>query len=447
MIDLFLNKISAVDSNKTALIYNNNSTSYGQLLNRIDELYEIISSSFDEKKAVVISGDYSLDSIALIFALCKHKCIFIPIVSTNKKEIEKKIEVSDPDIIIDANSLSIDVLRKNNDTTNDYFKDLYAKNSSGLVLFSSGSSGTPKAMVHDFDNLLGTYLEGKFKNLTFLVFLLFDHIGGLNTILNVLSMGSTLVIPVERTPEGVALLIQKFNVNILPASPTFLNLMNIGGIFENYDLSSLKLITYGTEPMAESLLRNLNLKLPKTRLIQTFGTSETGIIKTKSKSSTSLLVKFDDPNQEVKIVEGELWIKSKTRVLGYINHDDSFSNDEWFKTGDLIEEKDNGYYKIIGRKSKVINVGGEKVLPIEVETIILKLPYIIDCTVYSKDNPITGQVVAVRVVVSNNDLEIKQLKKDIKKHCKQNLDRFKVPAEIIINDKIIYSSRFKKSLD
>ena len=78
---------------------------------------------------------------------------------------------------------------------------------------------------------------------------------------------------------------------------------------------------------------------------------------------------------------------------------------------------------------------------------LFELPYIIDCTVYSKDNLITGQVIAVRVVVSNNGLEIKQLKKDIKKHCKQNLDRFKVPAEIIINDKIIYSSRFKKSLD
>jgi acyl-coenzyme A synthetase/AMP-(fatty) acid ligase len=56
--------------------------------------------------------------------------------------------------------------------------------------------------------------------------------------------------------------------------------MNIGGVFDSYDLSSLKLITYGTEPMSESLLNNLKIKLPKTRLIQTFGTSETGIIKT-----------------------------------------------------------------------------------------------------------------------------------------------------------------------
>ena len=86
--------------------------------------------------------------------------------------------------------------------------------------------------------------------------------------------------------------------------------MNIGGIFESYDLSSLKLITYGTEPMSENLLNILKNKLSKTKLIQTFGTSETGIIKTKSKSSGSLLVKFEDNDQEIKIMDGELWIKN-----------------------------------------------------------------------------------------------------------------------------------------
>ena len=256
-----------------------------------------------------------------------------------------------------------------------------------------------------------------------------------------------MVIPKKREPEMIGHIIQTFKVNILPASPTFLNLMNMGGVFDHYDFSSLKLITYGTEPMPKSLLDVLKIKLPKARLIQTFGTSETGIIKTKSKSSSSLLIKFDDKDQEVKIVDQELWIKSKTRVLGYINHNnDSFTDDGWFRTGDLVEKKEDGYYKIIGRKSKVINVGGEKVLPIEVETVILELSFIQDCTVFAKENPITGQVVAASVVVKSIDKEIKEMKKDIKIHCKKNLDRFKVPTQIIIKDKIEYSSRFKKKL-
>ena len=218
-------------------------------------------------------------------------------------------------------------------------------------MFSSGSTGDPKAMVHDFDNLLATYLDVKTKNLIFLVFLMFDHIGGLNTMLNILSMGSTMVVPEKREPELIGELIQKFKVNILPVSPTFLNLMNISGVFENFDLSSLKLVTYGTEPMSENLLSNLKLKLPKARLIQTFGTSETGIIKTKSRSSSSLLIKFEDQDQDVKVVNNELWIKSKTRVLGYINHNNnSFTDDGWFKTGDLVEQREMVIIELLDEK-------------------------------------------------------------------------------------------------
>ena len=448
MIDLFLKKIREVKPQKKAIILSNEELSYSDLNTKINELYLLISKSFAEKKVVVISGDYSLNSIALVFALSQHKCVFIPIISDNESEILKRIEVSKPDYLINSSTLSITDVKNNDSVNNAYYLDLFKSSKSGLVLFSSGSTGNPKAMVHDFDNLLGSYLGVNTKNLIFLVFLMFDHIGGLNTMLNILSMGSTMVIPEKREPQLIAALIQKYKVNILPASPTFLNLMNIGGIFENHDLSSLKLVTYGTEPMSENLLSNLKSKLPKARLIQTFGTSETGIIKTKSKTSSSLLIKFEDQDQKVKIVNNELWIKSKTRVLGYINHNnDALTNDGWFKTGDLVEEKDNGYYRIVGRKSKIINVGGEKVLPIEVENTILELNFILDCTAYAKDNPITGQVVAVKVVVKSLDIDIKQLKKSIKLHCKKNLERYKVPAEIIISDKINYSSRFKKTLE
>ena len=106
---------------------------------------------------------------------------------------------------------------------------------------------------------------------------MFDHIGGLNTMLNILSIFNNGCSRKKRTRINREL-IQKFKVNILPVSPTFLNLMNISGVFENFDLSSLKLVTYGTEPMSENLLSNLKLKLPKARLIQTFGTSETGLL-------------------------------------------------------------------------------------------------------------------------------------------------------------------------
>ncbi|WP_047734623.1 AMP-binding protein, partial [Vibrio parahaemolyticus] len=110
----------------------------------------------------------------------------------------------------------------------------------------------------------------------------------------------------------------------------------IANVHQQYDLKSLRMITYGTEAMPESLLLRLKAALPRVKLLQTFGTSETGIAQTSSRSSSSLEIRFDDPNQEYKIVDNELWLRSKTQILGYLNHDmSSFSDDGWFQTGDL----------------------------------------------------------------------------------------------------------------
>ena len=67
-------------------------------------------------------------------------------------------------------------------------------------------------------------------------------------------------------------------------------------------------------------------------------------------------------------------MRSKTQVLGYLNASmESFTKDGWFRTGDLVEELEGGYIRIVGRNKEVINVGGEKVLPAEVESVLLEI--------------------------------------------------------------------------
>ena len=145
-----------------------------------------------------------------------------------------------------------------------------------------------------------------------LVFLMFDHIGGINTMLNILSTGATMIIPQNRNADDVCKLINEYKIAVLPASPTFLNLILIGKSYEKYDLSSLRMITYGTETMPEGLLNRLKSVFTKVKFLQTFGTSETGIASTSSKSSDSTFMKIGDENLEYKIVDGELWLKSKS---------------------------------------------------------------------------------------------------------------------------------------
>lgn len=203
------------------------------------------------------------------------------------------------------------------------------------------------------------------------------------------------------------------------------------------------MITYGTETMPESLLKRIKTSFPKVRLLQTFGTSETGIMKTSSKSSNSLEMKLNDPNQEYKVVNQELWLRSKTQVLGYLNAEmDSFTEDGWFRTGDLVDELDDGYIRIIGRGNEIINVGGEKVLPSEVESILLEMDVVQDAIVYGNKNAITGQNVVADIVLKDSHCE--KPKKEIRKHCRARLSSYKVPSKINFISKAKVNDRFKK---
>lgn len=429
--------------NKIAIIYKNQTYTYLQLLLQIKKIEEDILPQIKKNEVVAIDSDYSFESIALLFTLYKNRNIIVPITSVAKSEIKEKIEESYCDkvvkIVDEKYFIENVVIYKEK---HEIIKTLQEKNSSGLILFSSGSTGKPKAMIHNFDNLINSYKDKKEKSLNMVIFLMFDHIGGLNTLLNILSTGSSMIIPENRNPDDICKLIQDYKITVLPSSPTFLNLILMSNSHNKYDLSSLKMITYGTETMPDSLLNILKDIFPKVKFLQTFGTSETGIANTKSKASNSTFMKIEDLDLEYKIVENELWLKSKTQILGYLNSSmDSFTKDGWFKTGDLVETLDDDYLKIIGRNKEVINVGGQKVLPSEVESIILSMKEIDDCMVYGEKNIITGETVVCDVVCKN---EIQNIKVLIRKFCKDKLDNYKIPTKVNIVDKTNFTHRFKK---
>jgi acyl-coenzyme A synthetase/AMP-(fatty) acid ligase len=443
----FINKLVTYSDN---LIINqsNNSYYYSDFINEISKWLVIINKEKINRNAIVsIIGDYSFSTIALFLALYENNNIIVPITSKVEDECNERISVSKADFVFKIdNNESYSIIKLNSDLDKYLIiSEMVKSDKSGLILFSSGSTGKPKAMIHDLDILINSFLNKKAKKINFLVFLMFDHIGGLNTLLNCLSMGATITIPNSRNPEEVCKLIEEFGVNVLPASPTFLNLLLVSNSNKKYNLTSLIMITYGTESMPESLLARIKSNFPKVKLLQTFGTSETGIIKTISKSNSSTSIKIDDAEQEYKIVDGELWIRSKTQILGYLNYEsNNFTNDGWFKTGDLVKEEEDRYFRIIGRLKEIINVGGEKVLPQEVESTLLELNYVEDVIVYSIPNAIIGEVVGANVVINKNVVPPDSIKNDIRNHCKSKLDSFKVPVKINIVLNIGITDRFKK---
>jgi acyl-coenzyme A synthetase/AMP-(fatty) acid ligase len=434
----FQDKICIVDDDKQY--------KYLDLIENINSIYELLkNTNIRSGELVALVGDYSFNSISFFLALCKNNNVIIPITSKNINEINDRIAEARPEWVINLDDNSFVKYSENiNIKRHDLIQIVINRKRAGLILFSSGTTGKPKAMIHDLSNLISTYTNKKQKSIVFLVFLMFDHIGGLNTLFNCLAMGSTIVIPTNRTPKHICHLIEKYNINVLPSSPTFLNLIIISREYANYKLTSLKLITYGTEAMPDSLLLKLKDIFPNVKFLQTFGTSETGIAKTTSKSSTSTFIKIEDGDQEYKVVKNELWLRSKTQILGYINHNnDSFTSDGWFKTGDLVEEIEGNYLKIKGRIKEIINVGGEKVTPSEVESTILEIPEVLDCVVFGEMNSITGQMVVAKVVLGLDCDEL-IFKRKLRLYCKEKLEKYKVPSKIIFLKQIEFSERFKK---
>jgi acyl-coenzyme A synthetase/AMP-(fatty) acid ligase len=423
---------------------------YSDLLSQINEYKKILSKEHIKKgEVIIIESDYNFFSISLLLTLSELPNIIVPVVKTTEDEFKSKIQMSEANIIIKLDTkggLDIDRIE---DTLSDYkgYKDIIAEDNSGIVLFSSGTTGKPKLMAHNFSNLIGSFkAPRRQRKLRFILFLMFDHIGGLNTLLGCLNNGSSMVIPSDRNPEMILNLIETEEIQVLPTSPTFLNLMLQVENFDNYNMSSLKLITYGTEKMPQVLLNKINTLIPSVKLLQTFGTSETGILKTQSKSSSSLYFKIVDDEVDYRIENNQLFIKSKVSVKGYKDlESDKFDKEGWFTTGDLVEVDNEGYLKIIGRINDVINVGGLKVLPVEIEDVLNQIDEVIDSTVFARANAITGQIVCAKITIKAGT-DKQKLKKLIRIECAKKLDKYKVPAKIIFDDKIKFTNRYKKTI-
>jgi acyl-CoA synthetase (AMP-forming)/AMP-acid ligase II len=127
---------------------------------------------------------------------------------------------------------------------------------------------------------------------------------------------------------------------------------------------------------------------------------------------------------------------------GYLNAPQPFDADGWYDTGDVAEEHD-GYLRIAGRKSDIINVGGEKVFPAEVESVLLQMPNVVDAVVEGRHNAVMGQVVTARVNLETPELR-DGFETRMRRFCSSRLAEFKLPVFVEVTAEPLRSSRFKR---
>tara|TARA_B100001094_G_C18182102_1_gene801541 strand:+ start:1244 stop:2602 length:1359 start_codon:yes stop_codon:yes gene_type:complete len=441
-LDYFI-KVFQDNKKNDAIIWKGKTYTYDWLLTKYIYWQDVLQS--DDIKSgtvVIIEADFSPNAVSLLLALIENGCIIVPITESVSAKKDEFVKIAEGEVLIKIdNNDNVKISELPNTSKHKLYKNLKDENRPGLVLFSSGSTGKSKASLHDMTHLLDKF-KLKRHTLRTVTFLLYDHIGGFNTLFYILSNAGLIITLNDRSPDKVLEAVEKYKVELLPTSPTFLNLILISEAYKRHDINSLKIITYGTEPMPESTLIRFNQIFPNIKLLQTYGLSEVGILRSKSKSSNSLWVKVGGEGFDTRIVDGMLEIKAKSAMLGYLNADSPFTKDGWFKTGDSVEV--NGeYIKITGRKSEIINVGGEKVYPQEIENIILEVDNVAEATVYAEKNPIMGNIVCAEVRLLDNQDHSSYVKL-IKMHCMEKLARFKVPVKIRITNQNQYSGRFKK---
>ena len=425
-------------SRELALIEDTVQLRYGDLLSSLERrACDFKQQGVGAGSVVMTPASSPLDQTVDLFALASLGSIAVPLPDLPKAEMEDIADITGATHV--TREGGIDELSAG--TLHPLIASLVQRREAGLIVLSSGSSGRKKAILHSVERLMAKFLTPRPPYRT-LAFLKMDHLGGINTVLHCLSNGAAVIFPLSRKADAICGLIERHRVELLPATPSFLRLLLLGGFHSNHDLSSLRLITYGTEVMPENTLTGLARRFPGVKLQQTYGLSELGVLRSKSESPSSLWVKLGGEGFETKVAEGRLWIKAGSAMEGYLNYPQPFDAGGWMDTGDRVEV--NGeYLRVLGRESEIINVAGEKVFPSEVEDFLTSLENIAEAVVRGEPNPLTGNIVVADVALQEPEPCEAAIRR-IRLSAKRNLPPFMVPVKVRIVDQISHTDRFKK---
>lgn len=402
--------------------------------NDIIESDHVDLSSIKFGDVVALIGDFDPQTISIFLKLVQQMAIVVPLTKETKSQHEYFFEVVSVDVIIEDGLIK----KRTKSRKHPLIQDLNKKQKPGLVLFSTGTTGRPKAILHNFENFIERFRTPR-QAYTTLNFLMFDHIGGINTLFHTLFNKGLVVTTKSRQVSEILEILKLSQIEVLPTTPTFLRLMLLSGLIPDQLSKSLRIISYGTERMDQTTLDQLCALLPDVDFRQTYGMSEIGIVRVKSKARNSLFMRLGGEGIKTRIKEGVLEIWSRTKMLGYLNANSPFDQDGWYNTGDLVLEED-GYYKVIGRTSEIINVGGLKFLASELERVALEFHTIEFAKAKGITNPITGQH-AELVVQTKSGAETS--KNELLEFLKSNLPGHMVPSRIIF-DEIKITHRLKR---
>jgi acyl-coenzyme A synthetase/AMP-(fatty) acid ligase len=302
------------------------------------------------------------------------------------------------------------------------------------TLLTSGTTGVPKLVVHSFESLAGALPRQSGKPSVWSTFYDIRRYGGLQIYLRAVLSGSPLVL--SSSGESVGAFFARAaaaGVTHISGTPSHWRRALMSG---DTGLIDPEYVRLSGEVADQTVLDKLRAAYPKARLAHAFASTEAGVAFDVNDGLAGFpadLIGKPHAAIDMKVQEGTLWIRSPRTAARYLGSAPALAaNDGYVDTGDMVELQAGRYY-FRGRQGGIINVGGLKVYPEEVESVLNADPRVRMSLVKARRNPITGAVIVADVVLSDGqnpgDAEnAERVKHDLLNACRRTLAAHKVPA-------------------
>ena len=332
-----------------------------------------------------------------------------------------------------------------------------------LMFFTSGTTGYPKIAAHSYKYPLGHYITARWWHGV-------DRDGLHFTISDTgwgkalwgklygqwLCEGGVFTYDFDRFDAADILpLFAKYHITTFCAPPTMYRMM-IKQDLSQYDFSSVQRATTAGEAMNPEVFRQFE-KLTGLRIMEGFGQTETTLsianlmgdshkVGAMGKPVPLYDIHLLGPDGEIvgAGVSGEICIRTDEKTpcglfKGYYRDEEKTRevwHDGWYHTGDVAWMDEDGFYWYVGRVDDVIKSSGYRIGPFEIESVIMELPYVLECGVSAAPDEVRGQVVKASVVLTKGTQGTEELKKEIQTYVKEHTAPYKYPRIVVFKDEL-----------
>ena len=418
----------------------------------------------NEKQVVSLISENSLSFIIAYLGIIKAgKIVHIVPPNISAKNFKNQLESSTPGVIICSEKNWVNFSKIDNKNIpiytidevilkNSKQKNISEHNEISYLIYTSGTTSEPKGVPISHDMIEFTTnniirILGFSENDVDITPLPLYHSFGLGCLHTSIKVGSTFILLKNSNDlKNVLNSMKKFNATTLAVVPaTLTKFLKLEREFLKEKFSNIRLIITNSTAIPKNTVSDFKEILENGKLATYYGLTEASrstfmIFNDNSKLDES--VGNPPQNVEIKIKKlrgdseiGEIWIRGKNVIKKYWNNakaDENLKNG-WLQTGDIGYFDDRGNLFLKGRNDDVINIGGEKVIPNEIEEIIKQIPEVEDVAAFGIENEVFGKTVKLNVVKKENS---KLEKTKILSHCLKNLEKFKIPSKIEFVDEI-----------